>query len=62
MYISIKCKCQLSFDWHLNLIEVYATNSRIIRNLIDPSCKNKYEYRTLYMLYMLCLFVCFDGV
>ena len=28
MYISSKFKCQLSFNWHLNLIEVCATQSR----------------------------------
>jgi hypothetical protein len=27
MYIPSKVKCQLSFNWHLNLIEVYATQS-----------------------------------
>ena len=28
MYISSKFKSQLSFNWHLSLIEIFATQSR----------------------------------
>jgi hypothetical protein len=32
MNISSKFKCQLTFNWHLNLIEVCATESRCLES------------------------------
>jgi len=43
MYISSKFKCQLSFNWHLNLSKVRATQSWFLANqsllsLINTVC------------------------
>jgi hypothetical protein len=38
MYIRSKYKCQLSFDWYLDLIEICATQSWFPRN--DGDLKN----------------------
>jgi hypothetical protein len=59
MYIPSKFKCQLSFNWHLNLIEVCTTQSwvsteheleftiRITINAEDPSRKDKRTYHDI---------------
>ena len=46
MYISCKFKCQLSFNWHLNLTKVCATQFRTLRSL-QQHCSPSYR---LYIL------------
>ena len=42
MYISCKFMCQLSFNWHLNLTKVCATQSRTLRSL-QQHCSPSYR-------------------
>lgn len=47
LYISSNFKCQFSFSWHLNSINVYATQSRFYKWEMHPFCWFNKKKKTL---------------